>query len=163
MATTANWMPEVPCLVPDVPLRAPQGHRHQRDQRVNRQGSEAGAPRRLDGIEQRKQFRPGDEQYKRVRNDQADRYQRYLTVKMVYDVLAPRLGHVPEACRQAELQAHHRQSGIADRDRELRPKIARRRQCSCQEREQRGEDEEQIQDDPNGPTHGIGKHRLPCS
>ena len=153
-------MGEVPRLVADIQLRAPQGHHHQRDQRVDRQGGEAGAPRRLDEIEQREQFRPDDEQDERVRNDQADRYQRDLAVKVIDDVLAPRLGDVAEARREAELQAHHRQAGIAERDRELRPEIARRRQRPRQEREQRGEDEEQINDDPNGPTHGIGKHRL---
>ena len=70
---------------------------------------------------------PDDEQDDRVRDDQADRDQRDLAVKVIDDVLAPRLGDVAEARREAELQAHHRQAGVADRDRELGPESARRR------------------------------------
>jgi hypothetical protein len=106
----------------------------------------------FDGVEQREQFRSDGEQNERVRNDQADRDQRYLAVEMVDDVLAPRFGDVAEACREAELQAHHSEARIADRDRELRPEIASRRQRYRQERKQRGEDEEKIDADPDGPA-----------
>ncbi len=78
-------------------------------------------------------------------------------MKMVDDILAPWIGDVPEACSEADLQAHHREAGIADRDREFRPEVARRRTRPCQEREQRGEDEEQIKSDLNGPAHGVAK------
>ena len=87
-----------------------------------------------------------------MRDDQADRDQRDLAVKVVDDILAPRLGDVAEARRETELQAHHRQARVADRDRELGPEIARRRQRRRQEREQRGENEEQI-DDRSRPSH----------
>ena len=96
-----------------------------------------------------------------MRDDQGDRDQRDLAVKMIDDVFAPRFGDVPEARGEAELQAHHRQAGVADRDRELGPEIARGRQRSRQEREQRRENEEQINEDPNGPAHGVENlHRL---
>jgi hypothetical protein len=45
-----------------------------------------------------------------MRYDQADRYERNLTVKMVNDVFAPRLGDIPEASGETELHAHHRKA-----------------------------------------------------
>jgi hypothetical protein len=69
---------------------------------------------------------------------------------MIDNVFAPQFGYVPEARRQAELQPHHCQARVTERDRKFRPEIARRRQRSRQEREQRDEDEDQIKDEPNG-------------
>ena len=83
--------------------------------------------------------------------DQADRDQRDLTVKVIDDVLAPRLSDKPEACREAELQAHHCQAAVTDRNRELRPEVARGRMRAEQEREQGGENKDQICDDPTPP------------
>ena len=97
----------------------------------------------------------------RVRHHQADGDLRDLAVKVIDDVLAPRGGDVTEARGEPELQAHHRQAGIADRDRKLRPEIARGRQRPQKKREQRGEDEEQVNDDPNRPAHGTALHRSP--
>ena len=92
--------------------------------------------------------------------DQANRYQRDLAVKVIDDVLAPRFGDMSEPRRESELQTHHRQASVANRDREFGPEIAGRRQRTCQESEQRGENEEQIKDDPNSPTPCIEKHRF---
>ena len=93
--------------------------------------------------------------------DEADRYQRNLTVKMVNDVFAPRLGDVPEARGETELQTHHRKAGVAEGDRELRPEITRWRMRACQEREQGSENEQQVDEDPNGPAQTIRKlHKL---
>ena len=123
--------------------------------------SEVGTQRRLKHIGRREQFRLDDEQNDRMRYDQADRYQRNLTVKMVDDVFAPRLGDVAKARREAELQPHHRKAGITERDRELRPEIARRGMRACQEREQGSENEQQIDEDPNGPAQTIKKLHKP--
>jgi hypothetical protein len=87
--------------------------------------------------------------------DQADRYERNLTVKMVNDVFAPRLGDVPEARGETELQAHHRKAGVAEGNRELCPEIARRRMRTSLEREQGSENEQQVDEDPNGPAQTI--------
>src|ERR1700692_5134247 len=96
-----------------------------------------------------------------MRYDQADRYERNLTVKMVNDVFAPRLGDVTEARGKTELQAHHREAGIAEGDRELCPKITRRRMRACQEREQGSENEQEVDENPNGPAQTIKKlHKL---
>ena len=92
-----------------------------------------------------------------MRDHQADRDQRDLAMKMIDDVLAPRLGDVAEACGEAELQTHHRKACVAERHRELRPEIAARRQRSGQERELRGEDEKQVHGDPDGPACAVGK------
>jgi hypothetical protein len=98
---------------------------HQRDQRVGRQGGEAGTPRCLDGIEQRDQFRPDDEQDNLVRNDKADRYQRYLAVKVIDDVLAPRLGDVPEAsCGDRLLSLGSLRQKTSERGRRAGQKLA---------------------------------------
>ncbi len=95
-----------------------------------------------------------------MRYDETDGYQRYLTVKVIDDILTPGLGDMAETCREAELQAHHRQTGVTDRDRELRPEIARWWQRTSQEREQWGENEEQIHKQPNSPSRRIRKHRV---
>src|ERR1700686_3853121 len=96
-----------------------------------------------------------------MRYDQADRYERNLTVKMVNDVFAPGLGDVPEARGETELQAHHRKAGVAEGDRELGPKVARRRMRACQEREQGSENEQQVDEDPNSPAQTTKKlHNL---
>ena len=123
--------------------------------------SEVGAQRRVKHIGRREQFRLNDDQNDRMRYDQADRYERNLAVKMVNDVFAPRLGDVPEARGETELQAHHRKAGIAEGDRELRPEIARRRMRACQEREQGSENEQQVDEDPNGPAQTIRKLHKP--
>ena len=94
-----------------------------------------------------------------MRQRQTNRDQRDPAVKVVDDVFAPRLGDVAEAGRETELQAHHRQAGVADGDRELRPEIARGRQRSRQEREQRAEDKEEVQRGPNGSTHDKADSR----
>ena len=101
-----------------------------------------GTQRRFKHIGQREQFGLNDNQNDRMRYDQADRYERYLTVKMVNDVFAPRLGDVPEARGETELQAHHSKAGVAEGDGELRPETAGRRMRTCQEREQRSENEQ---------------------
>src|SRR6202011_3709603 len=96
-----------------------------------------------------------------MRDDQADRYERNLTVKMVNHVFAPRLGGVPEARGETELQAHHRKAGVAEGNRELCPEIARRRMRTSQERKQGSENEQQVDEDPNGPAQTIKKlHKL---
>ena len=147
-------MSEVPCLVADFQAHAPQRRHHERDDRENRQNGETGAPWRLDEIERCEQSRLDGEQDQRVRHHQADCNQRDLAMEVIDDVFAPRFGHVAEACRETALQAHYRQAGIAERNRELRPETACRRQWPRHEDEQRGEDEEQVDDDPDGPTHG---------
>src|SRR4249919_2875845 len=96
-----------------------------------------------------------------MRHDQADRYERNLTVKMINDVFAPWLGDVPEARGKTELQAHHRKAGIAEGDRELCPEITRRRMRAGQQCEQGSENEQQVDENPNGPAQTIKKlHKL---
>jgi hypothetical protein len=46
---------------------------------------------------------------------QRDSEERNPPVEMIDDVLTPRFGDKPEARREPELQAHYRQSGIAER------------------------------------------------
>ena len=145
-------MDEMPCLVFDLQRQAPKGGHHECNHRENRQKREVGAQRRLKHIGRREQLRLDDEQNGGMRYDQADRYQRNLTVKMIDDVFAPRLGDILEARGETELQAHHRKAGIAEGDRELSPETARWRMRACQQREQGSENEQQIDEDPNGPA-----------
>ncbi len=63
-----------------------------------------------------------------MQDDESNGDQRDLAVKVIDDVFTPWLGDVPEARREAELQTHHRQARVTDRDRERPPEIARRRQ-----------------------------------
>jgi hypothetical protein len=54
-----------------------------------------------------------------MQEDEGDCDKRYLAVKVIDDVFAPWLGDVSEARRQAELQTHHRQARVTNRDGEL--------------------------------------------
>ena len=85
---------------------------------------------------------------------QADSDQRNLPMKVVDDVFAPRLGDEAEARGEAELQAHHREAGVADRSREFSPEVARGRQPTQKQREQRAEHEQKIQSAPNNSAQG---------
>src|SRR6516165_6258993 len=152
-------MSEMPGLIPDPELRAPECGYHQRDYAENRQKSETGAPRHVEKIGHLAQFWTDGQKDQRVHYDQADCDQRNLAVKVIHDVLAPRLSDKPEACRKAELQAHHRQAAVTDRNRKLRPEVARRRMRAQQKREQGGENEDQIYDDPNRTPEGIERHQ----
>ena len=141
---------QVPCLVTELELRAPQGRDDQRDQRVDRESAKGGAPRRFEEIEHGQPLRPQREKDEDVQDDKGDCDQRYLAVKVINDVFAPWLGDVPEARGETELQTHHRQARVADCDGELPPEIARRRERPRQQREQRGKNEEQVNGDPEG-------------
>src|ERR1700722_5516033 len=143
---------QVPRLVTDVQLRAPQGRDDQRDQRVDRQSAKAGAPRGFQNIKHGEPLRPEREEDDDMQDDEGDGDKRYPAVKVIDDVFAPWLGDESEAGSEAELETHHRQARVADRDGELPPEIARRRrERPCQQREQWGENEEQVNEDQMAP------------
>src|SRR3984957_1246409 len=151
-------MGQVPCLVTEPELRAPQSRDDQRDQRVDRQSAKGGAPRRFENIKHGHPLRPEREEEDDVQDDEGDCDQRYPAVKVINDVFAAWLRNVSEARREAELQTHHRQARVSDRDGELPPEIARRwREGSCQQREQRGEDEQKVNEEPNGAAQDVAK------
>jgi hypothetical protein len=54
-----------------------------------------------------------------MQDDEGDCDKRYPAVKVIDDVFAPWLGDVSEAGSEAELETHHRQARVADRDDEL--------------------------------------------
>ena len=89
-----------------------------------------------------------------MRDYESDREQRNLSMQMVDHVFAPGGGDVAESRRETELQPHHREAGIADCDRELRPEVARGGQGPDQEREQGGEHKNQIDGHPRPAAQG---------
>jgi hypothetical protein len=153
----------MPGLVADGEPHPPERHDHERDQRIGRERSEAGAPGGLKRVEQRDQFGPDSEQDQRMGDDESDRHQRELAVEVVDDVLAPWRRDIAEARSEPELKAHHGEAGVAECGGKFGPEIARRRQAPEHEGEQRREDEGKIDSDPNRPARGIAEHSLPPS
>src|SRR5271168_4131550 len=82
-------------------------------------------------------------------------------MEVIDDIFAPWLGYVTETRREADLQAHHRQARVAERDRELGPEVARGRPRPGQQREQRGEDEQKINRNPDRTVHRIAEAHEP--